>query len=100
MIFLGHILQDKFPYRENLFNQKVIVDLKVIFCILCGVWPESASRMFITCYLASSVQFKILEWLGVQLAIPRDLMTLFEFFLSLRPKAMYNTLNPEYNFNA
>lgn len=79
-----HLL-DKFPFRENLFKRKVIVDSEGI-SFLCGDRLEYASHLFVTSNLASSAWDRIFKWLGVQSALSSEPRFLFEFFLSLGTK--------------
>lgn len=56
-------------------------------CTFLGDHVESVYHLFVTCSLVTSVWNRIIVWLGVHLALPRDLCLVFEFFLSLHHRA-------------
>lgn len=87
--FLEDFTRKVLFYKKKLLKRKVIVDPEAISCVFYEVWPKSSYHMFVTCSLAFSIWYRIFGWLRVQLALHRDLRTLFEIFLSLglKPKS-------------
>lgn len=63
VVISWQLLLSKFPSRENSFKWKSIGDPDCISCILCGGRLESASHHFVTCNFASSVWYRIFQWL-------------------------------------
>lgn len=67
-----------------MFKPKVFVDPESVSCSLCRGLAESVSHLFVTYDLMESLWCNILIWLGIHLDLPRELLSLFTLFISLR----------------
>lgn len=84
-VFSWQLLRERFPFKETLFKWKVTTDLNDYLCTFCGEHVVSASHLFMACSLMTSVWYRIFGWVGVQLALLRDLDLdlVSEIFVSL-----------------
>lgn len=76
--------------KEFIPQKKVIANLSLTSCPFCDRSIKSASYLFVTCEVASLIQYKIISWLGWQIAFPKIPTFSFESFYSLggRMKSM------------
>jgi hypothetical protein len=76
-VFSWQLLQDKLPTRQNLWLRGVIGDTNASSCVLCGVGLESYDHLFDSCNQISPIWYGILQWYGVELMPPRDVLRFF-----------------------
>lgn len=62
--FFWKVLQDKFPYRVNMFRRRVMSNTSRLVCSFFGYPFESVFHLFITCEIVSSVWYRVFRWLG------------------------------------
>lgn len=80
--FSWQLLLDRIPTRANLVRRKVILDLSLAVCALCGGEEESALHLFMRCPFFHRAWYDVFRWLEWQVPLPPDLFSLFDVFCS------------------
>jgi hypothetical protein len=78
--FVWQLFLDRVPTRVNLCRRHVL-HIDESGCVLCAGARETAGHLFMHCNFAAQIWYEICRWLGVDIALPREPMTLYGMLL-------------------
>jgi hypothetical protein len=81
--FFWQALIDKIPSRSNLFRRGVVQEVEDTYCNRCGVSIETTTQILLHCNLASTVWYRVCNWLGNSLVNPPNLFISYASFVGL-----------------
>jgi hypothetical protein len=78
--FSWQLFYNRLPTKDNLLRRGVIQLGSGVNCVWCDRLPESMTHMFLHCFSAHKVWCEIFYWLGVELIMPSNIVSLFDCF--------------------
>jgi hypothetical protein len=81
--FSWQALIDKIPSKSNLFRRGVVREVEETYCNCCGVSLETTTHILLHCNLASTVWYRVCNWLGNALVNPPNLFISYASFVGL-----------------
>jgi hypothetical protein len=76
--FSWSLLLDRIPTRDNLAFRHILESDASLLCVLCGMWVETTTHLFLYCDVSSLIWRGILNWLEINFITPHNLFVQFE----------------------